>query len=731
MATKTPWRTLISAIHPNPTVKINHGATFLVTDPHGAVPLEAGDCGLYAADTRFISRHELRLNGRRAQSVASVRLSFRHARWHLIADDISSATSDMRGARVAVTIDRLLGYHRLHEDLVLRTYGRTPLTLLLEVALESDFADLFEVRRRAWQRRDQLETLWSPPNRLEAHYRNGDFVRRCLVRTITDRAGITYANGSLRFPVDLQPGQEWRLCLQYDLLTSDEPHPHLAASCPLDEEAGDEHQQQALSWQRSVSRIEPADIRLQFAYERAIEDLSALRLHEQDSSSQHWMPAAGLPWFMALFGRDSVIASMQAMIAQPQVAVGTLENLARWQSDVDDPVRDAEPGKIPHELRVGEWAHFGIVPHRPYYGTADATPLYLLLLAEQYRWLGDIDALAPYKPVAERCLSWIDHFGDRDGDGFQEYAPRTPSGYRNQAWRDAHDGVLDENGVFPELPIGTCEMQAYVYAAKMQIAPLFEAWGDRDRARRLAAEALELRRRFHEKFWLEDTGELAFLLDGRKRPVRTVVSNPGHCLWMGILEPARGRIAGQRLMQRDLFTGWGLRTLSEDHPSYDPHSYQRGSVWPHDSVMAAAGLRRYGLVEESWKILDGLLSAVMSFEDIQMPELFAGLRKEEFAVPVPYRMANVPQAWSAGSVLQMVRVLLGVEPDMPAGKLYIDPVLPPWCPTLTLEGLHVGRHHLRVRAKRAEDGSSSVDVEGPSAIEVVRGTPPWMELLTD
>src|SRR6267378_2790783 len=731
MATKTPWRTLISAIHPNPTVKINHGATFLVTDPHGAVPLEAGDCGLYAADTRFISRHELRLNGRRAQSVASVRLSFRHARWHLIADDIASATSDMRGARVAVTIDRLLGYHRLHEDLVLRTYGRTPLTLLLEVALESDFADLFEVRRRTWQRRDLLETLWSPPNRLEARYRNGDFVRRCLVRTLADRAGITYANGSLRFPVDLQPGQEWRLCLQYDLLTSDEPHPHLAASCPLDDEAGDEHQQQALSWQRSVSRIEPADIRLQFAYERAIEDLSALRLHEQDSSSQHWMPAAGLPWFMALFGRYSVIASMQAMIAQPQVAVGTLENLARWQSDVDDPVRDAEPGKIPHELRVGEWAHFGIVPHRPYYGTADATPLYLLLLAEQYRWLGDIDALAPYKPVAERCLSWIDHFGDRDGDGFQEYAPRTPSGYRNQAWRDAHDGVLDENGVFPELPIGTCEMQAYVYAAKMQIAPLFEAWGDRDRARRLAAEALELRRRFHEKFWLEDTGELAFLLDGRKRPVRTVVSNPGHCLWMGILEPARGRIAGQRLMQRDLFTGWGLRTLSEDHPSYDPHSYQRGSVWPHDSVMAAAGLRRYGLVEESWKILDGLLTAVMCFEDIQMPELFAGLRRSEFAVPVPYRMANVPQAWSAGAILQMVRILLGVEPDVPEGKLYVDPVLPPWCPVLTLHKLQVGGHEVRVHAERKEDGSCTLDVQAPASIEVVRGTPPWMELVTD
>ncbi len=728
---RTPWRTLISAVHPSPTVKINHGATFLVTDQHGAVPLEAGDCGLYGADTRFISRHEVRLNGRRPQSVASVRLSFRHARWHLIADDIASATEDMRGARVAVTVDRLLGFHRLHEDLVLRTYGRTPLTLLLEIALESDFADIFEVRRRQWQRRAELQTIWNAPNQLEARYQSADFIRRCVVRTLGDRAGITYGNGSLRFPVDLHPGAEWRLCLQYDLLTSDNARPKLASSCPLENVDQDEDQQQALGWQQSVARVEPADIRLQFAYERAIDDLSALRLHEQDSSSQHWMPAAGLPWFMALFGRDSLIASMQAMVAQPQIAIGTLENLARWQSNVDDPERDAEPGKIPHELRVGEWAHFGIVPHRPYYGTADATPLYLLLLAEHYRWLGDVEALTQFKGVAEKCLDWIDRYGDRDGDGFQEYAPRTPNGYRNQAWRDAHDGVIDENGVFPDLPIGTCEMQAYVYAAKLHIAPLFEAWGDPDRARALLAEAVDLRRRFHETFWLEAEGELAFALDGHKRPVRTVVSNAGHCLWMGILDLERGRIAGERLMRPDLFSGWGVRTLSEDHPSYDPHSYQRGSVWPHDSVMAAAGLRRYGMVEEAWRILDGLLTAVMCFEDIQMPELFAGLRREELAVPVPYQMANVPQAWSAGAVMQMVRVLLGVEPDVPAGKLYVDPALPPWCPILTVNKLHVGRHEVRVHAKRGEDGSCSVDVDAPAGLEVVHGIPPWLQLVAD
>ncbi|HUZ86921.1 MAG TPA: glycogen debranching N-terminal domain-containing protein [Candidatus Baltobacterales bacterium] len=727
-ARMAPWRTLISAVHPNPSIKINHGATFLVSDRHGSIPLAAGDYGLYSADTRFISRHELRLNGKQPDSVASVRLSFRHARWHMIADSIAGPGGDMREAKVAITVDRLVSLHRMHEDLSLHTYARAPLSVLLEIALESDFADLFEVRYKSWQRRADLNTWWVGPNSLEARYQNKDFVRRCLVRTLTERAGITYANGSLRLPIDLVPGEEWRLCLQYDLLTDDNQMPPLEEKCAFDPSQGDP-MEMARSWQMSVSQIEPSDIRLKFAYERAIEDFAALRLHEQDSSSDRWMPAAGLPWFMALFGRDSEIASLQAMVAQPAVAAGTLENLAKWQSDFNDPERDAEPGKMPHELRVGEWAHFGIVPHRPYYGTADATPLYLLLLAENYRWLGDATALVSFKSVAERCLEWVDKHGDRDGDGFQEYAPRTPSGYRNQAWRDAHDGVLDETGAFPELPIGTSEMQAYVYGAKMRMAPLFDAWGDAARAKQLLREAAELRKRFIERFWSDESGELAFLLDGHKRAVRTVVSNSGHCLWMGILDQARGRAAGERLMKPDMFSGWGVRTLSDQHPSYDPHSYQRGSVWPHDSVIAAAGLRRYGLVEEAWTVLDGLLGAVMCFEDIQMPELFAGLPKLEFAVPVPYRMANVPQAWSAGCVLQMVRILLGLEPDLPAGRLYVDPALPPWCPELVLDNLRIGPHEVRLSVRR-EPGGHSVDADG-SGLEIVRGTPPWLEIPSD
>ena len=722
----SPWRTLITAVHPHPSVKVNHGATFLVTDQTGAIPPSAdGDYGLYSADTRFLSRHELRLNGRRPESVASVRLSFRHARWHMIADNVAGPDGDMREARVAVTIDRLISLQQMHEDLAVHTYARTPVSVLLEIKLESDFADLFEVRFRSWQRRADLNTWWVGPNSLESRYANKDFVRRCLVRALTGEGGITYANGALRIPIDLAPGKEWRLCLQYDLLTNDTELPDLPTKCAF--ESGEDPMRLARAWQTSVSQIEPADIRLQFAYERAIEDFAALRLHEQESSSDRWMPAAGLPWFMALFGRDSLIASIQAMVAQPAVAMGTLENLARWQSDVDDAERDAEPGKMPHELRVGEWAHFGIVPHRPYYGTADATSLYLLLLAENYRWSGEPRALEPFKGTAERCLEWIDRHGDRDGDGFQEYAPRTPRGYRNQSWRDAHDGVLDETGAFPDLPHATSELQAYVYGAKMQIGPLFEAWGETMLAARLRQEAGELRTRFMEKYWVDPPGELAFLLDGHKRPVTTVVSNSGHCLWMGMLDVERGRAAGRRLMQPDMFTGWGIRVLSDQHPSYDPHSYQRGSVWPHDSVIAAAGLKRYGLIEESWTILDGLLAAAMCFEDIQMPELFAGLPKSEFAVPVPYRMANVPQAWAAGSVLHMVRILLGLEPDVPSGRIYLDPTLPAWCSRLELRRLKLGRHDVRMVVERKPDGQHEVDVEAPG-LEVIRGTPPWLEL---
>jgi glycogen debranching enzyme len=345
--------------------------------------------------------------------------------------------------------------------------------------------------------------------------------------------------------------------------------------------------------------------------------------------------------------------------------------------------------------------------------------------------LGDAELLRPFRDAAERCLAWIDEYGDSDGDGFQEYAPRTKHGYRNQSWRDAEDGVLDEVGGFPPHPIGTCELQAYVCAGKQGIASLFEAWGSGDRADELRRQASLLRRRFVDAYWHHDDGTVAFALDGEKRAVRTATSNPGHVLWLGMLDEQRGHRVADRLMQPDLFSGWGLRTLSSDHPAYDPHSYQRGSVWPHDTVIAADGLRRYGRTEDAWRLIEGMLAAVSAFEQTQMPELFAGLTRRHPDVPVPYQRANVPQAWAAGSIFHSVRILLGLEPDAPARRIYLDPALPSWCPELKLQNVRVAERRLAISARRRGDGSCDVSVDGQGDLTIVRGRPPWRELPRD
>jgi glycogen debranching enzyme len=722
-------RTTLSTVSPGPqNLTINQSSTFLVCSHDGAIRGVDGALGLFSDDTRFVSHYELRLNGRRMRTLASTRLTYRHARWIYAADPSAVDNADSNLTTVTVTLDRAIGARRLHEDLVVRAYGVEPVSLLLGISLQSDFADLFEVRTARWQRRANLTTTWSAPGRLEARYSRGDFIRRFLVRVASRARGATYANGELRFPVDLQPKQEWRVCLQYDLITTPKSRPALLP-CPIQTPIVDRAERLRRRWHRTVSRARPADPRMQITFEQAVADFAALRLYDHDFSRDVWLPAAGIPWFVAPFGRDSIIASLQTLPVHPLFAIGTLQKLAGWQADADDPIRDAEPGKIPHEMRVGEWAHFGTIPHSPYYGTADATPLYLLLLANTYRWLGDSELLRRFRGTALRCLDWIDRYGDLDGDGLQEYRPRSPHGYRNQCWRDAEDGVLDETGNNPPHPIGTCEMQAYVYAAKQNVAGLFDAWGDHVLAERLRREAGELQRRFVEAYWLEDEGSVAFALDGEKRPLRTATSNPGQCLWLGILDQRRGDLTADRLMRSDLYSGWGLRTLSRDHPSYDPHSYQRGSVWPHDTMLAAAGLRRYGRVEDCWRLVDGLLSASVAFEHAQIPELFAGLQRTPHDVPVPYEQANVPQAWSAGMVFHAIRTLLGFDPDVPGGCVYVDPALPPWCPQLELENVRVGDDRLAIRATRRSDGSSDVTVSAlHGSLEVIRGPAPWLEV---
>jgi glycogen debranching enzyme len=436
--------------------------------------------------------------------------------------------------------------------------------------------------------------------------------------------------------------------------------------------------------------------------------MGALRIYDLDVSDEAWVPAAGVPWFVTLFGRDSLIVSLQNMFVSPGFARGALKCLADYQATERDDWRDAQPGKILHEIRFGELAHFHAIPHTPYYGTADATPLYLIVLSEAYRWTGDARLLKEYRKVAEGCLHWIDTYGDLDGDGFQEYKTFSSLKYENVGWKDSGDAVVYADGSQVKQPKALCELQGYVYEAKIRMAEMFDVLGDLIRAQKLLEEAVTLKQRFNEVFWMEDEGCFAFGLDPDKKQITSVSSNAGHSLWSGIADPDKATRTGRRLLQPDMWSGWGIRTLSSKNPAYNPFSYHLGSVWPHDNAIIAAGCKRYGLGDEANKITRGVFDAARRFEAYRLPEVYAGLQREGKKTDFPALYpggANIPQAWASGSIFQMLQAIFGLRADAPHGRLYVHPTLPRWLPEIELRHLRVGASSIDLRFWREGEQS--------------------------
>ena len=443
-------------------------------------------------------------------------------------------------------------------------------------------------------------------------------------------------------------------------------------------------------WRRQALTIRSGNSEFDQFYNQAVEDMASLRLPIEGTGQLEFVPAAGIPWFVGLFGRDSLIVSLQNAMIYPDFARGALDVLGRWQATERDDYRDAEPGKIMHELRTGELAHFKLIPHTPYYGTADATMLYLIVLHTAWRCTGDADLIHRHMATAEKCLTWIDRYGDRDGDGFQEYQTRSSSGYENQGWKDSGEALVYPDGSLVKGPTALVELQGYVYDAWLRMAEIYDFLGRRQKATALRTKAKALFERFNDAFWDEKSGFYAFALDGDKKPVLSVASNVGHLLWSGIVPLDRAERVVRRLMAPDMWSGWGIRTLSAEHPAYNPYSYQNGSVWPHDNGIIATGFRRYGFDEEAAMIARDVNAAAGFFMQHRLPELYAGLQREPTNFPVQYLGANVPQAWAAGSCFSLLRAMLGFQPDAANGVLYIDPALPDWMPTLELDGLQLG-----------------------------------------
>ena len=697
-------------------VTVHADEQFLVCKPDATIVPDSAE-GYFVADTRLVSNYRLTLSRIRPVLVNSSPVAPFSARFEFVNDRIATTRGQLDQGEVHLRVDRVIR-SGIHEDYDLTNYSEDTVELDLEVRVEGDYADLFDVKSHHLVRRGALQTAWDEKaGALTTIYSNRDFRRGLGLQVEGNDSEPQFANGTLSFRVCLDPQQGWHTCLLWMPILGDAaPTRPQYERCHALLGAGTYRDHRRERWTSVVTRIETDDPAVNAVVGRAVDDLASMRLHHDDGGagdesepSAALVPAAGIPWFVTLFGRDALVVSLQTMMLSPHVALATMRALAPLQSDSYDDSHDCQPGKIEHEIRHGELAHFHKIPQTPYYGTHDATTLYVWAAAEVWRWTGDRDALGALRPNVERALHWIDTDGDIDGDGLQEYRTRAGAwGYYNQGWKDSGVAIVDADGALAKLPIATCELQGYVVAAKRAWAEVVEqAFGDTNRANALRSQADQLVEAIEERLWWRDEGTYYLGLDGDKRPIASVASNAGQLLWSGAVADDRAASVVRRLLAEDMWSGWGVRTLSAAHRSYNPFSYQRGSVWPHDNAILAAGFLRYGHQAEAWQIARALFDAAERFQHVRLPEVFAGLTRDAGSFPAQYLGANVPQAWASGAVIHLISSLAGLVPNAAEDRLTVSPAIPDWLGDVRLHGLGVGDASVDLRLS-----GGKVEVEG-------------------
>jgi glycogen debranching enzyme len=701
---------------------LKHGNRYLLTDAFGDIHPDSRGLGLYQGDTRLLSCLVLRVGGERPVLLqTSVGGNYRggiqltNPSVDRNPDAKVHPMDELVGRTLGIGRHRVIGTDGMEEHLRVVNHAPRELTLPVVLGLGSDAADIFEVRGYPRLERGRLLPVAVTGDRVTFRYDGLDGVQLLVHLACSDAPlaitpvedGVPAPDGGvddlaavhLRWELHLEPGEERDLSWTIWATTRDAPEAgadeattrhELSKLFPAPPRVStDEGASAYHAWERGTTTVTSDHELLNLVVKRSVSDLRLL-INDGPGPDQRYI-AAGVPWFSTLFGRDALITAFQALAVRPRLAVETLTTLAAYQATEDDPGRDAEPGKILHELRTGEMARNGELPHTPYYGSVDSTPLWLVLLGATFDWTGDTALVDRLWPNALAALDWIDRHGDRDGDGFVEYERRSDRGLVNQGWKDSSDAIRDRHGREAVAPIALAEVQGYVFDAKRRLARLARMRGDETLATRLEADAETLRQRFEAAFWIEDQRYYAMALDGEKRPADAIGSNAGQCLWTGIVDPERARDVVEHLLRPAMFSGWGIRTYATGQPGFNPIGYHTGTVWPHDTSLIAAGFKRYGFHDASNRLGGQMLEAAQRFPDYRLPELFCGFDRTEATTPVPYPVACSPQAWAAGASFLFLETMLGLRAHADRKELELaNPHLPEWLGKVTLTDLQVG-----------------------------------------
>ncbi len=688
---------------PSGLITLLDGTTFCICEPSGDVR-HGGAQGLFVRDTRLISRLELSINGHVPEPLApQAREPFGCTFLSRMPPLPGLADSTMLVARRRVLNDGM------SDEITLRNMSTEPLPVTLRIGIGGDFADVFEVK----EGRVHADAAGGPgmtvavaDDSILLSREVGNSLR--AVRITGERqpdAQLEVSASQLTWHAVVPAHGAWATKLQITPSLNGKDLIEYRAQASVGDDgttATDGPQERLADWRQQSPLVRASDPRLATVFAASTEDLGSLRIFDPEHADR-MVIAAGAPWFMTIFGRDSLLTSWMVLPLDPSLALGTMRTLASLQGTKVTPATEEEPGKILHEMRFGMQASLWLGGSSVYYGTVDATPLFVMLLGELRRWGLEREIVDELLPHADRALDWIVNYGDRDGDGFIEYGRSTELGLANQGWKDSFDGITFADGTIAEPPIALAEVQGYAYAAFLAKSHFCREREDTDGAAQWAERAQDLKERFNEAFWMPEHGYFALGLDARKRQIDSLASNMGHCLWTGIVDAGKAASVAKALTGPAMFSGYGIRTLADSSAAFNPMSYHNGSIWPHDNAICAAGLMRYGFVEQAQQVFAGVLEAAEAFGG-RLPELFCGFDRAEFPEPVSYPTSCSPQAWASAAPFHLLRTLLRFDPSAPVGKLWCDPAIPAKFLPLRIDSLHVAGARVSVDVR--EDGWS-------------------------